>query len=130
MFISYAHLARLGSKQWKKQAEVYLTTLGQYKAAIDRIKGDTAQLARLWEMGETHDIHIRPDDAIRTQASPGEPTWSVVIFSDFECPSCKRVATILEEQAQPLFAPPIANLCNSQRLHTARNARATANMHT
>ncbi|MCH7808765.1 MAG: thioredoxin domain-containing protein [Planctomycetes bacterium] len=128
-FISYAHLARLGSKQWKKQAEVYLTTLGQYKAAIDRIKGDTAQLARLWEMGETHDIHIRPDDAIRTQASPGEPTWSVVIFSDFECPSCKRVATILEEQAQPLFAGRLAIVFKHYPLHTDCNARTTTKMH-
>ncbi len=81
-------------------------TLRQCMAAVSRIKGDTGRLVRNWQLAEKHDIPALPDDPARGPVDGdrrGVPI-DIVVFSDFQCPSCKRFAPILEDAIKPLFA--------------------------
>ncbi len=103
-FIVYAQRANVGLKNWKQIAESRQGTLSQCKAAVARLQADTKKLVTNWQLAEVQDIPIRQDNPARTHAKPGEATWTVVVFSDFQCPHCGKVAKFLEEQVQPMFA--------------------------
>jgi protein-disulfide isomerase len=75
----------------------------QCLAAVQRIQADVNKLVLNWRLADKQEFELGPDDPRRTGASPGEQTVQVVLFSDFQCPSCKRLAAFIEDQAQPLF---------------------------
>ncbi len=56
-----------------------------------------------WEDGASCDIDIRDDDPIHIPNTAAGPHWTVVVFSDFECPGCRSFASFLEHKVQPLF---------------------------
>lgn len=98
----------------------------QCLGTVKRIQGDTAQLVRNWGQAPAQPITVRADDPVRTSTPATEKTLEVVVFSDFECPSCSRFAPFLEEQVLPLFGGrvrtvfkhyPIDQSCNE---HTSR----------
>lgn len=78
-------------------------TLKQCFAAVSRIKADTAKLVNNWRLADLQAIVIRPDDPVRTKAAADRESVEMVVFSDFGCPSCRRFATLLDEQIEPLF---------------------------
>jgi protein-disulfide isomerase len=117
--VGYAHLSRTGLTNWKTQATAFRNI---YKA-------DTDKLVRNWELAETHAILIREDDAIRTYGKAGKPTWDLVVFSDFECPSCKKTAKFLEEEAQRLFAGHLRFIFRHYPLNSDCNARTDTKVH-
>ncbi|MEK7730328.1 MAG: vitamin K epoxide reductase family protein [Planctomycetota bacterium] len=129
--IGYGELNMLGLKTWKRQAasatEGYKTCL----EAVNRIKSDSAALLRNWQAATKHEIRIRPDDPVRTglKTDATQPTLDVVVFSDFECPSCKRFAAFLEEQAQPLFDGHIKTVFKHYPLDNACNERVLKTVH-
>jgi len=125
----YGQMYRLGTKTWRQNAETLKNQNQQYEAALKRIMADTTKLVRNWELAEEKQIPIRADDPIRTHARPGQFTWDVVVFSDFECPSCRRTAKRLEEEIQPLFAGRLRVIYKHYPLHTDCNASTKSNMH-
>jgi protein-disulfide isomerase/uncharacterized membrane protein len=78
-------------------------TLDQCMGNLQRLVGDAERLAKIWDVTDTRNIALRPDDPVRNRAPSGQPTWELIIFSDFECPSCKKTATYLEQVVQPMF---------------------------
>jgi len=129
--VGWGELNLLGLKTWKRQAasaaEGYKTCLD----AVNRIRSDSDALLRNWQAATKHEITIRPDDPVRIgpTVEPTQPTLDVVIFSDFECPSCKRFAEFLEERAQPLFAGQIKTVFKHYPLDRACNERVSKTVH-
>ncbi len=112
------------------------TVLQQCLSAVTRIKTDTTKLVRNWRLAERQEIHVRPDDPIRTGATADRKAIEVIVFSDFRCPSCRRFAALLHERIDPLFAGglrivfkhyPLDRQCNPQAGRTLHpNACAAA----
>ncbi|MFQ5463583.1 MAG: vitamin K epoxide reductase family protein [Phycisphaerae bacterium] len=125
----YGQMYRLGTKTWRQNAETLKNQNKQYEAALQRLMADTTKLVRNWELAEEQQFPIRPDETIRTHARPGQFTWDVVVFSDFECPACRRTAKRLEEQVQPLFDGRLRVMYKHYPLNTDCNASTHSNMH-
>lgn len=101
----------------------------QCRAMIDKLKSEPANLLASWKNGETCPIPLRPDDAIRTDAAPGEPSLEVVAFSDLECPSCKRFAVFFERDVQQLFDHKLSLVFRHHPLNSECNPRVARTMH-
>lgn len=129
--VGWGELNMLGLKTWRRQAtsatEGYTTCL----EVVNRIKSDSAALLRNWQAATKHEIRIRPDDAVRTgpKVEATQPTLDVVVFSDFECPSCQRFAAFLENQAQPFFDGHIKTVFKHYPLDSACNVRVSKTVH-
>lgn len=93
----------LGRANTLQEARSAKQGFDQCMAAVNRIKGDAKKLVNNWKLATKREFTIRPDDPIRTEAPAGEPSWDVVVFSDFECPPCAKFAGFLEDRVQPLF---------------------------
>ena len=129
--IGYGELNMLGLKTWKRQAAAATESYNTCVAAVNRIKGDPDTMLRNWELAPKREIAVRADDPVRTgfKADATQPTLDVVVFSDFECPSCKRFAAFLEEQAQPLFDGRIKTVFKYYPLDRACNERVSKTVH-
>ncbi len=101
----------------------------QCMVAVRRIQGDADKLTRNWQLADKRKFDLRPDDPTRISAPPGEKTVEVVVFSDFECPSCKKLATFIERQAQPLFDGHLKLIFKHYPLCTDCNDRIKKTMH-
>ncbi len=95
IYMSYLMMGML--RVGKLQAEI-----GEYKAELDRVRADVQTLFAGWQAAPKKEYKPAADDPTRMPAKDGKP-YDVVIFSDFECPSCSRMATFLEDRVQPLF---------------------------
>jgi protein-disulfide isomerase/uncharacterized membrane protein len=77
----------------------------QYDGCAERlasIQDDAALMARNWQLQPKQEVATRPDDPIRG-GKPGERHVKCVVFSDFQCPSCRGFARFVEERVEPLF---------------------------
>lgn len=129
--VVWGELNMLGLKTWKRQATVAMESYKTCLDAVNRIKSDSDALLRNWQAATKHEITIRSDDPVRTgpKGDATQPTLDVVVFSDFECPSCQRFAAFLEEQAQPLFDGRIKTVFKHYPLDRACNARVSQTVH-
>ena len=101
---NYAHLNTLGLKSWKQKALGANAGYEAMLAAVNRIKGDSEKLLKNWQLSEKREIARRTDDPVRTFGNPNQNQMlDVVVFSDFECPSCRRFAEFFEHRVPPLF---------------------------
>lgn len=103
-------LAALGEMQMLFRFDVLirearsLGELNQYKGVVDRLRGDHDKLMRMWDASEPRNIPVREDDPIRLpNASSDQPFVDLIVFSDFECPSCKSTAEFIDQQVQRMF---------------------------
>ncbi len=134
-FVSSAENYMLGKALTEAMAATNQQTLGQCMEGLNQLRGDPNRLFALWEQAEKRTTPVRPDDPIKTGAKPGQPAWDLVIFSDFECPSCKRTAAMVDQDIFKLFDGGIrviykhfpANLdCNTQMAQTVHKNACTA----
>ncbi|MHC4695716.1 MAG: vitamin K epoxide reductase family protein [Planctomycetota bacterium] len=72
-------------------------------AAVKRIQGNAGGLLVNWQNEQRQDITIRPDDPRRAPDNSDRPALELVLFSDFECNSCRELAEFLHHKARPLF---------------------------
>lgn len=124
-----AELNMWGLTSWRRRAESANSTLQTCIAAVKRVKADADSLYENWQRATNCDIALRPDESIRTTAPLGTTTLDVVVFSDFECPSCRRFAEFVETKAQPLFANGLRVIFKHYPIDTTCNARASRTMH-
>lgn len=127
--VFYAELNMLGLNTWKKNATVQAVNLERCIAAVNRLTDDAASLVQRWEAQPKIDIPIGPDDPTRTSAEPGQETMNVIVFSDFECPSCQKFAVFLEEKAQGLFDGHLRTVFKHYPLNRACNEHVMSAMH-
>jgi len=93
----------LGQKYLNTKATTLQANFNRCVEAVKRIQASGRALLTDWEDGASYDIEIRKDDPVRTRSSDAGPSWTVVVFGDFECPSCQRFAAFFEREVQPLF---------------------------
>jgi protein-disulfide isomerase len=117
---SYAHWNMFAMKHWRKTADSWLSTC---RASLSK-----SLLNNWWQQPE-HQIPSRPDDPVRRLgAATGQPV-NIVIFSDFECPSCQRFAEGFEKQIVPLFTQPVSVTFKHYPLDQACNQFASRTLH-
>ncbi|MCH7872131.1 MAG: thioredoxin domain-containing protein [Planctomycetes bacterium] len=86
-----------------KQAIALKTGYDQCVATIKSITADSGLLLAMWQSAETYDVSVREDDPVRWSNRAASQPLEAVVFSDLECPSCKRLARFIEEDVRPLF---------------------------
>lgn len=96
-----------------------------FKEEIARIQGDTdSQL--LQHFGHMpKNITIRPDDPSRG----GGQGWTLVTFSDFQCPACRRAAQKAAREVETGFAGRIRLVWKHYPLSTKCNPNASRDLH-
>jgi len=131
VILANGQLNMLGLFSYQSELRTAKASYDACMTQVNRIKGDAPALVRQWQSSPQRTIALRPDDPIRLGkgGDPNAPAYDVVVFSDFECPSCKRFASFLEEQAQPLFAGRIRTLFKHYPIDRTCNTRAAQTMH-
>lgn len=129
VFAMFAHVELMRFEILGRTAMNLDTRLEQYKQYIQRIKTNGDMFVAMWKTQPALSIALRSDDPVRYgNAGDAEPL-EVVVFSDFECPSCARFALFFEQNVVALFGGhirttfkhyPIDQSCNklvSRTLH-------------
>lgn len=128
--VNYSHLNLLGLKTWKQQALNAKAGFDTMLAAVNRIKGDADKLFKIWQLSEPRQIARRSDDPVQNFAdSAAGPLLDVVIFSDFECPSCQKFSEFFEQRVPPLFDGRIRLTFKHYPIDQSCNPRAGQTMH-
>jgi protein-disulfide isomerase len=112
-----------------RESALQKQNVNQCVEAVNRVKTKTNALIELWESAEPCSILIRPDDPVRLKKNDGSPTLDVVVFSDFGCPSCRRLAEFLESDVDRLFDGHLRVVFKHYPLDTACNLRTRSTMH-
>jgi len=136
--LAFGQREMLGHAQARLEGATAADSFKACVAAIDQLKADTSRFVRYWQLGDEHQIPVRPDDPIRTHKSniaaglkgvPSAPQVQVVVFSDFECPSCRRLAVFMREQVEPLFGGSLSTVFKHYPLNSDCNPRTTTRKH-
>ncbi len=98
-------------------------------SALDRVRRDSDLLVENWQSGVQRTITVRDDDPVRLGSPGAGDPLEVVVFSDFECPSCKRLAGFLDEKVMPLFAGNVRVVWKHFPLNADCNPQTTTTMH-
>ncbi|UCE60790.1 MAG: thioredoxin domain-containing protein [Phycisphaerales bacterium] len=128
-------LIAFGQSQILGRAEARLAGVSaarNFKAcvtALRRLKSDSNRLVKLWQDSEERPVTIRPDDPSRTCEVTDRPCFEVVIFSDFECPSCGRFAEFVDNKVGALFGGSLLTVFKHYPLNSGCNPRAGTRMH-
>jgi protein-disulfide isomerase len=78
--------------------------LRRYTDTLQQLTADGRVFMVKWEQSAPTPIPLRADDPKRTDAEDMANTFSMVVYSDFGCPQCRRLSDRIEKQIQPLFA--------------------------
>jgi protein-disulfide isomerase/uncharacterized membrane protein len=103
--VAYANLNAFELKTWQQKADGFHSDYEACRSVVRRIKRDTDKLIAMWQGARPCEISMRPDDPVRLRAasSDDQPPMRMVVFSDFECPSCARFAKLLDRTIEPFF---------------------------
>jgi protein-disulfide isomerase/uncharacterized membrane protein len=121
--INNGHWSMMAMKIYKKAAENMQSFFGSCKTAL------VGSLLTNWHQQPELDIPIRSDEPIREFKQGGGNTVDVVVFSDFECPSCQRFAGYFEKQYIPLLKQPVRLAFKHYPLDQACNQFASKTLH-
>ena len=100
LMANYQLMAKEG---WAKNSRNAKKGYDLCMVALKRVSEDPAKLVKLWREARKWDIAIRPDDPMLWEAGVPGHALQLVIFSDLQCPVCKRVGDILDTEVRPLF---------------------------
>jgi len=103
--------------------------LDQYKAYVGRIKSNGALFVAMWKTQDEVTIARRDDDPVRHENGGDVDPLDVVVFSDFECPSCARFAIFFEKNVVPLFGGHIRTTFKHYPIDRTCNALASRTLH-
>jgi protein-disulfide isomerase/uncharacterized membrane protein len=115
-------------EQQKFARDVRGRNLDECLAAVQSIKSDPRKMIRGWQIEPQYTFDKRSDDAARKAGKEARGT-GLVIFSDFECPSCRSFAEFLDEEIQPLFDHNIDVLFRHYPLNQDCNPHVKTKMH-
>ncbi len=116
--MSYAHKKALAHTDLVKKA---------YEDEIKRMGSDTQTQLAQFEGMEPVKIPVRKDDPQLVQTDG--PTTKLVIFSDLQCPGCRRFSKELKENILPTFDGKMRVVWKHYPLCTDCNENAVRNIH-
>ncbi len=119
----------LGKMNHAAEAAAYGAALKKYQAALERFRSSGMALMQVWQASPKREIALRADDPARTGAAEATAPLDVVVFSDFECPKCARVAAFLEGDVSKLFGGNLRVVFKHFPLHQSCNPETTTEMH-
>ena len=93
---------------------------------LEKFRENVQFLFAAYKSGPEVKIQIRPDDP---QYANGEVLCPLVVFSDFQCPSCGGFARQLEKQIRPLFHDHLRITWKHYPLSTDCNKTIRNNVH-
>ncbi|MCO6438695.1 MAG: thioredoxin domain-containing protein [Phycisphaerae bacterium] len=127
--VFYAQVYIFKSAVRAQSATVHKINFDGCMAELNRVIADGNALVFLWMQSPKQELPIRPDDAIRIHAEQVEYLVPAMIFSDFQCSSCRRAGKFLDEQVQPLFGGHLAVVYRHYPLDKSCNPYVQNNMH-
>ncbi|NOX59120.1 MAG: thioredoxin domain-containing protein [Planctomycetes bacterium] len=98
-----------------------------YKDEIKRMSAGTDSQVAQFEGLKPVKIAVRPDDP--QSATAEGPSTKLVIFSDFQCPGCRKFSKELEEKIKPTFDGHLRIVWKHFPLCTDCNVVAKRNIH-
>lgn len=116
--MSYAHKKSLAYSDVMKKA---------FEQEIKRMGEDTQTQLAQFEGTEPVKIPTRPDDPQLLQAEG--PSTKLVIFSDFQCPGCRKFSKEIKENILPTFDGHLRIIWKNYPLCTDCNEHAVRNIH-
>ena len=97
----YAEYLLAVKSKYQYEAAVYKTVSEQVRRELEEIHNDALTQMAQFQAAEAVKIDIRPDDPMI--GDKDEIMIKLVLFSDFQCPSCGKLAEGLEERINPDF---------------------------
>ena len=73
------------------------------KKEIETIRADAGKLYNNWRLADQKTVSVRPDDPVRFPGDGKSRTMELVVFSDFQCPSCAKFAGFLDKTIEAMF---------------------------
>lgn len=124
----FAEVNMLAVKNYKRRLHA---TTEQLNTVMKRLSAFAPLMVRMWEANPKLEFTIRSDEPIRVGAvsSDGPPPLDLVVFSDFECPSCARFAAMFETSIAPMFANRVRTTFKHYPIDQSCNARAGRTLH-
>lgn len=127
--VAYGQNELLRQARQSRTVAAWQANFNRCMAEVNHIRQNPAALFAHWSSEPRHGITIRPDDPTRRVAPTKGPALRVVLFSDFECSSCRALARFLEVQAQPLFGGNLKIIFKHYPLDRDCNAELTSSPH-
>jgi protein-disulfide isomerase len=103
--------------------------LDQCVGVVNQIRRDTDWLFSNWKKSPGHEIPVRPDDPVRFRKAEASDPLRAVVFSDFQCPSCKQLAEFLTREVEPRFGGHLEVVFKHFPLHSDCNPKTTTRKH-
>ncbi len=125
----YGELNLLGMKSWRKQAESSKTNYDQCLTVVNQFKKESEVLIRKWQKAPKQNITIRDDDPILHSPKDDRPSLTMVVFSDFECPSCGKFAKFSHDKILPMFDGQMRMVFKHYPIDQSCNPKAARTMH-
>lgn len=119
----------LGRENYQKAAHSARSSFDQAVKVLRRVQASGPTLRTFWESGPQVDVTIDKDDPVRGPADPSKPSWDMIVFSDFECPSCRNFALYLDQSVRPLFADQLRVVFKHYPLDSTCNPRTRYRTH-
>lgn len=94
--------------QDRRVLELTDAVLKKYIETYQTLTADGRVFLFYWQQSVKTPIDLHVDDPVRAWTDDPENVLHVVVFSDFGCPMCRKVAERIEREVQPLFAGNIA----------------------
>ncbi|MFQ5489366.1 MAG: vitamin K epoxide reductase family protein [Phycisphaerae bacterium] len=99
-------------------------------AGLDRlmqqVRNHASTLYSMYQANEKYTIPIRPDDPIK---NPGKLRLTLVVFSDLQCPHCRRFAKKVDHELLPQFGEDLKVVFKHFPANKACNPKVHKDMH-
>ncbi len=100
----------------------------RYQSYVRDVQQDATTLMTNWELGKQYEFKVTDDTPV--QILTDGPGMQMVVFSDFECPHCRRFAHFVHDFIQPLFANRMMVAYKNYPLNKRCNPRVQTAVHT
>ena len=115
------HLRSTVAKDYKGFSE-------QCMAKLKEFTGDGKKMMRNWQLQEKHTIEVGEDPSTRG-GKKGQKYLKCIVFSDFECPSCRVLSHFMDKKVQPLFDGHLKIIFKHYPLDKECNPNVSRSMH-
>ena len=119
----------IGLKDWQQKAKVMEKHALRCKAEYGELTNDGSLFFSKWQSASRCAFPGLPRAPGRHRVLGGGPSWDAVVFSDFECPFCKKLAVFFERTVEPMFGGGLTLRFKHYPLHRACNPQTTSEMH-